>query len=418
MNDVSSVGGSKKSSVTGAPSTGFTNLYRFSSFVKTGGENYLLGKLNAKVQESDIIQVVDNGDDTFSWLNTKGSYQCKISSNKKETKFGGLKSYIAYQLTPTFNHIQVSRRYKHFDWLHERLEEKYTLIPIPPLPDKTIQGRYEEEFIERRSNQLQSFVDRVCAHPVLSTSEVWMHFLTCTDDRRWKDGKRTAEKDPLVGGSLFMTIKTPDKPVYDEFLDRQLDIFNRFVARFDKAVKNLFDVCKEQTYRNQNAAKKEFLTVGKAFSTLGSAMEQDGIDKNTILNNAVNCTGEAYEEIAKLTEDQPKHDWEIMGDMMHDYRGLLGGWPPILQVHAGAVGKRKECDRLESEGKLNRSELSEIRTRTDVLSYSVLAEIGAFHQTRATDVKRVSQAFLREQIAYYQKVTEKLQDALREFDSC
>ena len=40
-----------------------------------------------------------------------------------------------------FNNIQVSRRYKHFDWPHERLVEKYTFIPIPPLPDKQIQGK-------------------------------------------------------------------------------------------------------------------------------------------------------------------------------------------------------------------------------------------------------------------------------------
>ena len=29
-------------------------------------------------------------------------------------------------------------------------------------------GRYEDEFIEHRMNQLQSFVDRVSAHPVLN----------------------------------------------------------------------------------------------------------------------------------------------------------------------------------------------------------------------------------------------------------
>ena len=35
-----------------------------------------------------------------------------------------------------------------------------------------LSGRYEEEFIEHRMNQLQSFVDRMCRHPVLSQSEV------------------------------------------------------------------------------------------------------------------------------------------------------------------------------------------------------------------------------------------------------
>ena len=58
------------------------------------------------------------------------------------------------------------------------------------------------------------------------------------------------------------------------------------------------------------------------------------LSENTILNNALNCTGEAYEEIAKLTDAQAKNDWEAMGDMMHDYRGLLTGWPVILQTHA------------------------------------------------------------------------------------
>ena len=74
-------------------------------------------------------------------------------------------------------------------------------------------GRYEDEFIEHRMNQLQSFVNRICTHPILSQSEVWQHFLSCTDDKRWKTGKRKAEKDPLVGGTLFMTIKAPDKPM-------------------------------------------------------------------------------------------------------------------------------------------------------------------------------------------------------------
>ena len=39
-----------------------------------------------------------------------------------------------------FSNIQVSRRYKHFDWLQKRLVEKYSTIAIPPLPEKQIAG--------------------------------------------------------------------------------------------------------------------------------------------------------------------------------------------------------------------------------------------------------------------------------------
>lgn len=75
-------------------------------------------------------------------------------------------------------------------------------------------GRYEEHFIERRKQQLQAFVDAVCRHPVLSRGWVWRHhFITCTDEKRWKMGKRKAESrntsaETLVGANMFFSIRT------------------------------------------------------------------------------------------------------------------------------------------------------------------------------------------------------------------
>merc|ERR1712048_853582 len=85
--DVSSIGraDSKRTSSK-------TSFNRFSTFVKSGGESFVLGKLNAKVQETDVIQVVDSGDGKFSWLNVKPPYSCAIASPKKESKLKGLKS--------------------------------------------------------------------------------------------------------------------------------------------------------------------------------------------------------------------------------------------------------------------------------------------------------------------------------------
>lgn len=74
-------------------------------------------------------------------------------------------------------------------------------------------GRYEEQFIEHRKNQLQLFVDSVCRHPVLSRCEVWQHFLSCTDEKRWKAGKRRAEKDELVGANYFFALQAPEAPI-------------------------------------------------------------------------------------------------------------------------------------------------------------------------------------------------------------
>ena len=56
--------------------------------------------------------------------------------------------------------------------------------------------------------------------------------------------------------------------------------------------------------------------------------------ESTNLTNAITITGEAYEDIAKMYDDQPKNDWEPLGDTMHDFKGILAGWPGIIQIHS------------------------------------------------------------------------------------
>lgn len=411
--DVSGIG--RTDSKKGGAASSKTSFNRFSMFVKSGSENFILGKVNLNVPEMDALTVVDQGDGKFSWLNTKPPFSCVIASPKKEAKFKGLKSYIAYQLTPSFNNIQVSRRYKHFDWLHERLCSKFNFVPIPPLPDKQIQGRYEEEFIEHRMNQLQSFVDRMCRHPVLAQSEVWGHFLSCTDEKRWKSGKRKAEKDPLVGGALYTAISVPDQVLDTEFVDKEVHTFTQFTTQFELAVKNMAKLSADQTTKCQNHYKREFQLIGKSFTQLGQAMELDGGNYNPGLNNAVVATGECYEEIGRLYEEQPRLDWEHLADMMHDYRGLLSGWPQVLHLHSGSQGKRKE---IENDGRVGQTEANAVKTRTDTVTYALLAEVNTFHEQRVKDIKSSHQHFLQEQIKFYQKITEKLQETLRMYDQC
>jgi len=64
-------------------------------------------------------------------------------------------------------------------------------------------------------NEVQYYSSQVQRHfpkfGHLFQCEVWQHFLTCTDEKRWKTGKRKAEKDPLLGGSLFVAIQRPEK---------------------------------------------------------------------------------------------------------------------------------------------------------------------------------------------------------------
>jgi sorting nexin-9/18/33 len=51
------------------------------------------------------------------------------------------------------------------------------------------------------------------------------------------------------------------------------------------------------------------------------------------LTRALSHTADTYDQIALLCEDQPRLDFEPMGDLLHDYRGLLASFPDIITVH-------------------------------------------------------------------------------------
>lgn len=46
-----------------------------------------------------------------------------------------------------------------------------------------LSGRFEEDFIRLRMEQLQSWMSRMCRHPVVSQSDVFQLFLTYRDEK-------------------------------------------------------------------------------------------------------------------------------------------------------------------------------------------------------------------------------------------
>lgn len=387
-----------------------------SGMFSKAGDSYILGTTTISVPDNERIYIVHHDNGYF--YKSHDPYVVRVASPKKETKFKGIKSFIAYQLTPSFNNISVSRRYKHFDWLHERLVVKFCLIPIPPLPDKQISGRYEEQFVEHRRVQLQEFIDWVCRHPVLSTCDVFMHFLTCTDDKKWKPGKRQAERDQLVGPAYCAAIFPPEKQLLQSQVDSQLDNCNQFVHTMDSSINKLLIITNEQSKRYQVQWKKDFQRIGEGFSELARALEID--ERRAITNiNLSNSVGQAagvFIGIGQLIGDQPKHDFIPFADCLHIYRGILGDFPDVLAVHKGAMNKRKECERLTAEQKMGNAQLQEVNRRTDIMSYAVLAEMNHFRAERDVHLKQAMKHFIQEQIKFYQEVITRLQTAQRFFE--
>lgn len=361
-------------------------------------ENYLTGAMEAAATSSkEAILVVEVGPGRYAWSLSGEPYIVTVGVAKKGAKFGGLKAYMNYPLTPSFSNIQVLRRYKHFDWLHERLTAKYgAVVALPPLPEKQVTGRFEEELIETRRVQLQSFASRISRHPVLSESHVWRHFISETEDKRWTNGKRRAESDTLVGVTLLTTIQAPETGGSAD----EIAQFGLQMPKMENAVKHLYGVAVDQCNKQRGVYRKDLDNIGKAFHHLGQSLE-----------NEVACLpkiGDCFLGLGSLCEEQSSRDWEPVQHMMHDYRGLTASWSAVLTTYSSIADRQREMEQSAGD-----KEKLASRTRIHNYRMGVLAEKTFFKEEIEADLQYTCQNFVREQIAYHRQMAERLEALYR-----
>uniref|UniRef100_A0A8C4GU41 Sorting nexin n=1 Tax=Dicentrarchus labrax TaxID=13489 RepID=A0A8C4GU41_DICLA len=374
------------------------SLNKFPGFSKSGPELYLLCKQLPKGKEKLPIYLGEVGP---VWSYPESQLDCVVADPKKGSKMYGLKSYIEYQITPNTTNRPVNHRYKHFDWLYERLLDKFgSAIPIPSLPDKQVTGRFEEEFIKMRMERLQGWMTRMCRHPVVSGSEVFQIFLTYKDEKDWKTGKRKAEKDETVGVMIFSTIE-PEAPDLDPVeVEQKCEQFSKFTKAMDDGVKEILTVGQEHWKRCTGPLPKEYQRIGKAFQNLSSVFTSSGYQGTTLNTNMTS---------------NPKKDLHFLMETNNEYKGLLGCFPDTIGVHKAAIDKVKEADKLVATSKITPQDKGTMAKRVSTMSYTLQAEMNHFHSNRIYDYNRVMQLYLEEQVKFYETIAEKLRQAHSQF---
>ncbi|XP_071368335.1 sorting nexin-9b [Centroberyx affinis] len=389
------------------------SLNKFPGFSKSGPELYLLCKQLVKGKDKLPIYVGEVGP---VWSYPEAQLDCVVADPKKGTKMYGLKSYIEYQVTPNTTNRPVNHRYKHFDWLYERLLDKFgSAIPIPSLPDKQVTGRFEEEFIKMRMERLQGWMTRMCRHPVVSNSEVFQLFLTYKDEKDWKTGKRKAEKDEAVGVMIFSSIEPEAADLDPIEVEQKCDQFSRFTKAMDDGVKEILTVGQEHWKRCTGPLPKEYQRIGKAFQNLSSVFNSSGYQGESTLTDAMTAAGKTYEEIALMVAEQPRKDLHFLMETNNEYKGLLGCFPDTIGVHKAAIEKVKEGDKLVATSKITPQEKVTMAKRVSTMSYALQAEMNHFHSNRIYDYNRVMQLYLEEQVKFYETIAAKLRQAHGQF---
>jgi len=118
-------------------------------------------------------------------------------------------------------------------------------------------------------------------------------------------------------------------------------------------------------------------------------------------------------EYIKLYEEEPRHDFEPLSYILHEYKGILSAWPSILDINKGSLNKKKEYIRLREEGKVDDKTVESVSQRADVISYAILAEMNHFQNERLNDARQMMKNFITAQISFYQNIANKLQEGLQ-----
>lgn len=159
-------------------------------------------------------------------------------------------NYVSYELfTENFNWT-IKRRYSDFESLRNILVKLYPGILLPPLPNKKVGSRrFEDDFIEKRRNSLQKFMNLILANEVLKSCEIVYVFLY-QQDRQIFDSK-VKEFNGMQPPQYIEDVKSFDGKVkivddednekYYRNINRYLNAQNGIFLRMNEAFKNFFN---------------------------------------------------------------------------------------------------------------------------------------------------------------------------------
>ncbi len=107
-----------------------------------------------------------------------------LITDAQKTSLNSATPYITYLITS--GDARASHRYSEFESLRDSLVKLYPTLIIPPIPSKQSisdyavkQAKAKEDaaMIARRRRMLQTFLNRLARHPILSNEHVFHRFL-------------------------------------------------------------------------------------------------------------------------------------------------------------------------------------------------------------------------------------------------
>ncbi|GAV28767.1 hypothetical protein PMKS-002242 [Pichia membranifaciens] len=220
-------------------------------------------------------------------------YKLEISVNNPVVEHEGSASFTIYHINIETNNPRLTkskytvvRRYSDFDILHQCLSFDHPTLLIPPLPNKQRLeyikgGRFTDEFVSKRCNSLDIFINRVIKHPVLSKSEVLMIFLEDSDywstyksNLHLNESNSIVHSNPSVEGVTDFLMNSFKKPhVESKYSKNFKEIDHQRLNLQDNL--NKVDRIYSKVVNKQDSISRELNSFGDEFNKLTILLNND-----------------------------------------------------------------------------------------------------------------------------------------------
>ncbi|GLB42320.1 putative WASP-binding domain of Sorting nexin protein [Lyophyllum shimeji] len=144
--------------------------------------------------------------------------------------------------------ITVYRRFSHFVILHTALTRRLPGIALPPLPEKQYAGRFSEDFVEARRGDLERYIGKIIRHPIARYAEVVTFFLGCESDAEWKRLIPQHLAMPAAGPTFYARVFHPafnlDAEDAQEAVER-FEVHTKAVGKGVQGLRNIFGRIRE-----------------------------------------------------------------------------------------------------------------------------------------------------------------------------
>lgn len=424
---------------------GLRQLNRFSWFVTTGVEEFLLGiddtpkkePLPATCSSDETISPeLDDVERHFiedgpSWKEKTDLFLVNVHDPERRVSSENQQEYTVFQVTSSFAEgaqVTVDRRFSQFEWLLERLHAKFRALVLPPLPEKQFSGRFSDEFIEKRRRLLDRFMNRLARHPIIRYSEIFTHFLSCQSDTEWtKADKKFLTERNHNGFSFFQKVFHPEFNVEE---DGDSELVEKFQNHL-KSIEKLLPMCCDnmQGFRDHinesgHQYRKLSYNILRLITGLGETTP-DCINEDKVwcfkddcedclkLTKALQEMAEHMQSIANTYENYSNQQFSNSIELLREYQNIGTESSPLIEMHSGALTKHREvsAEDVQLPEGVTESDVEMVKSRCDTVFNVTLAEMNRIHDEKVRDFHTQSTDFLEQQIEFHEKVLEDLKRA-------